>query len=71
MYILLLFIGTLHVGDEIREINGVNVSNQTVENLQRLLVSHFCKPWHEYKYTQEISDITQIKYVKNKGTFYW
>jgi len=41
LYILLLFIGTLHVGDEIREINGVNVSNQTVENLQRLLVSHF------------------------------
>ncbi|XP_071160370.1 peripheral plasma membrane protein CASK-like isoform X27 [Mytilus edulis] len=29
--------GTLHVGDEIREINGVNVSNQTVDNLQRLL----------------------------------
>lgn len=29
--------GTLHVGDEIREINGVSVTNQTVERLQRLL----------------------------------
>lgn len=28
---------TLHVGDEIREINGVSVSNQSVENLQRML----------------------------------
>ena len=31
--------GTLHVGDEIREINGLNVSSQTIENLQKLLVS--------------------------------
>lgn len=29
--------GTLHVGDEIREINGLNVSSQTIENLQKLL----------------------------------
>ena len=29
--------GTLHVGDEIREINGLNVSTQTIENLQKLL----------------------------------
>ncbi|XP_033637334.1 peripheral plasma membrane protein CASK-like [Asterias rubens] len=28
---------TLHVGDEIREINNVSVANQTVENLQRML----------------------------------
>ncbi|KAI1716437.1 guanylate kinase domain-containing protein [Ditylenchus destructor] len=28
---------TLHVGDEIREINGQNVANQTVESLQNLL----------------------------------
>ncbi|GMR32677.1 hypothetical protein PMAYCL1PPCAC_02872 [Pristionchus mayeri] len=28
---------TLHVGDEIREINGVSVSNKCVESLQRLL----------------------------------
>ncbi|KAI1724332.1 protein kinase domain-containing protein [Ditylenchus destructor] len=28
---------TLHVGDEIREINGQNVANQTVDSLQRLL----------------------------------
>ena len=35
--------GTLHVGDEIREINGLNVSSQTIENLQKLLVSKFFK----------------------------
>ncbi|XP_064639323.1 peripheral plasma membrane protein CASK-like isoform X10 [Lineus longissimus] len=29
--------GTLHVGDEIREINGVSVLGQTVEALQRML----------------------------------
>lgn len=29
--------GTLHVGDEIREINGINVATQTIENLQKLL----------------------------------
>lgn len=29
--------GTLHVGDEIREINGLVVSTQTIENLQKLL----------------------------------
>ena len=30
---------TLHVGDEIREINGVPVANQTVDALQKMLVS--------------------------------
>lgn len=30
---------TLHVGDEIREINNLPVYNQTVNSLQRLLVS--------------------------------
>ena len=30
--------GTLHVGDEIREINGVSVINQSVEALQKMLV---------------------------------
>jgi C-terminal processing protease CtpA/Prc len=29
---------TLHVGDEIREINGVPVYNQTVDQLQSMLV---------------------------------
>lgn len=28
---------TLHVGDEIREINGISVAHQSVENLQRML----------------------------------
>lgn len=30
---------TLHVGDEIREINGTPVANQSVAQLQRMLVS--------------------------------
>ena len=28
------------MGDEIREINGVSVQNQSVENLQKMLVCH-------------------------------
>ena len=32
---------TLHVGDEIREINGIPVANQTVDALQKMLVSIF------------------------------
>lgn len=32
---------TLHVGDEIREINGQPVQNQSVGQLQKLLVSNF------------------------------
>lgn len=31
------FSATLHVGDEIREINGVAITNRSVESLQRLL----------------------------------
>lgn len=30
---------TLHVGDEIREINGIPVMNQSVNALQKILVS--------------------------------
>lgn len=30
---------TLHVGDEIREINGIPVANQSVNALQQILVS--------------------------------
>ncbi len=40
--------GTLHVGDEIREINGLNVSSQTIENLQKLLVSLIKLKLHIY-----------------------
>ncbi|XP_075914453.1 peripheral plasma membrane protein CASK isoform X3 [Petromyzon marinus] len=29
--------GTLHIGDEIREINGISVMNQSVEQLQKML----------------------------------
>lgn len=31
---------TLHVGDEIKEINGIPVVNQSVSALQKILVSH-------------------------------
>lgn len=34
------YVGTLHPGDEIREINGVNVAEKSVENLQAILVSY-------------------------------
>ena len=33
-------LGTLHVGDEIREINGISVVGHTVEELQILLVKN-------------------------------
>ncbi|XP_023210684.1 peripheral plasma membrane protein CASK-like [Centruroides sculpturatus] len=32
---------TLHVGDEIKEINDVSVANQSVDTLQKMLVSKF------------------------------
>ena len=38
---LVIVLGTLHVGDEIREINGMSVLGQTVETLQKMLVSYF------------------------------
>lgn len=38
-FLRLFFAATLHVGDEILEISGISVANQTIDNLQRLLVS--------------------------------
>lgn len=35
---LLLLAGSLHVGDEIIEINGQSVSNHSVDQLQKMLV---------------------------------
>jgi len=43
---------TLHVGDEIREINGISVANQSVGALQKLLVSKIIRILlilHRYK----------------------
>nr|XP_045729264.1 peripheral plasma membrane protein CASK [Mirounga angustirostris] len=37
VYNCVISLGTLHVGDEIREINGISVANQTVEQLQKML----------------------------------
>lgn len=35
---LLLLAGSLHVGDEIIEINGQSVNNHSVDQLQKMLV---------------------------------
>ena len=35
---------TLHVGDEIREINGLPVANQSVNSLQKILVRYLPSP---------------------------
>jgi len=35
--------GTLHVGDEIKEINGQPVSNHPIQYLQQMLVKHNSK----------------------------
>lgn len=44
---------TLHVGDEIREINGIPVQNQSVNALQKILVSIIIKlpsqSWVKFK----------------------
>lgn len=37
---------TLHVGDEIREINGVPVANQSVDILQKMLVRQHSRNVH-------------------------
>ena len=46
--VVVVVAGTLHVGDEIKEINGSPVQNQPVETLQRILVSviHGEIGWH-------------------------
>uniref|UniRef100_A0A0L8GWP2 Guanylate kinase-like domain-containing protein n=1 Tax=Octopus bimaculoides TaxID=37653 RepID=A0A0L8GWP2_OCTBM len=43
--------GTLHVGDEIREINGFSVRNKTVEMLQRMLI--FVRALFDYDPTSD------------------
>lgn len=37
-------LGSLHEGDEIAEINGKSVSNQSVDQLQKILASIYSKP---------------------------
>uniref|UniRef100_A0A668ADC3 Calcium/calmodulin-dependent serine protein kinase b n=1 Tax=Myripristis murdjan TaxID=586833 RepID=A0A668ADC3_9TELE len=56
--------GTLHVGDEIREINGISVANQTVEQLQKMLVP---PPTHQHlnKLCRALSDSLRLQiYVR-------
>ena len=43
---------TLHVGDEIREINGIPVANQSVNALQKILVSILDHSWISYLITE-------------------
>lgn len=42
--------GSLHEGDEIAEINGKSVANQTVDQLQKILVSRTSLALFEKKY---------------------
>lgn len=37
-----LVVGSLHVGDEILEINGTNVTNHSVDQLQKAMVGIVC-----------------------------
>lgn len=50
---------TLHVGDEIREINGIPVQNQSVNALQKILVSAhhatICVYFHEITFPRSKS----------------
>lgn len=56
---------TLHVGDEIREINGISVMNQSVSALQKILVSliNFINPHHTFLFFTEGS--SRISYFQN------
>lgn len=45
---------TLHVGDEIREINGIPVANQSVNALQKILVSTIRTINHKHPWIHNI-----------------
>lgn len=45
---------TLHVGDEIREINGIPVANQSVNALQKILVSTIRTINHKHQWIHKI-----------------
>ena len=55
-------VGTLHVGDEIREINGNSVVGQTVETLQRTLVSNVAILLSLVALTGRCCSLTACKY---------
>lgn len=64
--------GTLHVGDEIREINGISVANQTVEQLQKMLVS----AWNHFPVLYKILfssllDSLQMYVTQSLPVFSW
>lgn len=52
------------MGDEIREINGISVANQTVEQLQKMLVStqkdHLCGNENSFLSSQLTADYSII-----------
>lgn len=60
---------TLHVGDEIREINGISVANQSVGALQKLLVSMkiFAVLLNRLPFLNHsrLNDFFLLKYIQN------
>uniref|UniRef100_A0AAQ5XC86 Peripheral plasma membrane protein CASK n=1 Tax=Amphiprion ocellaris TaxID=80972 RepID=A0AAQ5XC86_AMPOC len=56
--------GTLHVGDEIREINGISVANQTVEQLQKMLVR--LSYYERLRFSPQIYVRAQFEYDPSK-----
>lgn len=52
---------TLHVGDEIREINGIPVANQSVNALQKILVSTIRTINHKLRWIHKIKIKTKIR----------
>lgn len=66
--------GTLHVGDEIREINGISVANQTVEQLQKMLVGHTSSEQavfqlislHFFEFVQHVKDVMLVMYCTKR-----
>lgn len=44
--------GYLNEGDEIAEINGTSVANQSVDQLQKILASPYCLYFNKEKYAE-------------------
>ena len=59
--------GTLHVGDEIREINSVSVVNQTVESLQRMLVSELASNLYNKDFEFRIRFHSELRFWRMNG----
>lgn len=57
---------TLHVGDEIREINGIPVMNQSVNSLQKILVSiYLVSHFFLHPYNNRFASVTDLLFCNN------